>query len=113
MRAQLCPLACHAPLLVVPCASSSPARHSSLWIPPPQLTVLLLGSAAPPSLRRTIHKVQGASLDWVVAHVAGCFAEGQVYVALSRARSMEGLQVLGLRPSAIKTCAAARAFYAR
>lgn len=37
----------------------------------------------------------------------------QVYVALSRAREMSGLQVLGLERKRIKVNAAARAFYQR
>ena len=32
----------------------------------------------------------------------GMFAEGQAYVALSRARSMEGLQVLDYAPGCVK-----------
>lgn len=43
----------------------------------------------------TIHKCQGMSLDYVQVTLKDIFAEGQVYVALSRARSMEGLQVIG------------------
>lgn len=55
-------------------------------------------------------------------HVACCACRGhaahaahalQVYVALSRARSMEGLRILNLQPSRIKTCPEARRFYAR
>ncbi|KAL4434051.1 hypothetical protein ABPG75_000492 [Micractinium tetrahymenae] len=61
----------------------------------------------------TTHKAQGASLDLVVVDLGRCFAEGQVYVALSRARSMEGLRILNLQPSRIKTCPEARRFYAR
>ncbi|KAG0609116.1 hypothetical protein M758_8G159100 [Ceratodon purpureus] len=43
----------------------------------------------------TIHKCQGMTLDYVVVNLQDIFAEGQVYVALSRARSMAGLQVVG------------------
>jgi len=39
--------------------------------------------------------VAGMTLDYVKVNLDGIFAEGQVYVALSRARSMESLQVIG------------------
>ena len=43
----------------------------------------------------TIHKCQGLSLDCVTADLTGAFAPGQAYVALSRARSLDRLRVLG------------------
>ena len=48
----------------------------------------------------TIHKSQGMSLDYCSAHLRGCFEAGQVYVALSRARSPQGLQVAGFDEAA-------------
>ena len=39
----------------------------------------------------TIHKAQGLSFDRVVVDAADAFAFGQVYVALSRCRSLDGL----------------------
>ena len=39
----------------------------------------------------TIHKAQGLTFDRVVVDAAAAFAFGQVYVALSRCRSLEGL----------------------
>lgn len=39
----------------------------------------------------TIHKSQGLTFDKVSIHAQGIFAPGQLYVALSRCRSMEGI----------------------
>jgi len=46
----------------------------------------------------TIHKAQGCSLDWLICDLQGCFTAGQAYVALSRARSMAGLQIRNYSP---------------
>lgn len=42
----------------------------------------------------TIHKAQGLTFDRVVIDAADAFASGQVYVALSRCRSLEGIVLL-------------------
>ena len=39
----------------------------------------------------TIHKSQGLTFDKVMIDAAAAFAHGQVYVALSRCRTFEGL----------------------
>jgi hypothetical protein len=48
----------------------------------------------------TIHKAQGLTLDKVYIDLdRGMFAHGQAYVAFSRARSLEGLEISrALRP---------------
>ena len=47
----------------------------------------------------TIHKSQGLTFDKAIVDVAGAFAPGQVYVALSRLRTLEGLVLTtSLRP---------------
>ena len=45
----------------------------------------------------SIHKSQGQTLDDVFVDCAQMFSEAQVYVALSRASSLAGIQVKGLR----------------
>ena len=59
----------------------------------------------------TIHKSQGASLDYVVADLSMCFAEGHAYVAVSRATSIEGLQIRNYLPSKVKISELVVAFY--
>ena len=60
----------------------------------------------------TIHKSQGQTLDKVQVSLEGCFERGQAYVALSRARSVQGLQVKGFNVKRVKTDALAREFHA-
>ncbi|RSL46857.1 hypothetical protein CEP51_015863 [Fusarium floridanum] len=38
---------------------------------------------------------QGMTLNRVIVNLASAFEEGQVYVALSRATSLEGLKIVG------------------
>ncbi len=47
----------------------------------------------------TIHKAQGLTFDNVVIDAAEAFAAGQVYVALSRCRTLEGITLLTHIPS--------------
>lgn len=48
-----------------------------------------------PAWALSIHRAQGMTLDKVKVDVSKAFADGQVYVALSRATSLRGLEVVG------------------
>ena len=48
------------------------------------------------------------SLPYVVCDLARAFAPGQVYVALSRATAVEGLQITRLDPSRIQASKSVR-----
>ena len=50
------------------------------------------------------------TLDYMVAHVGSAFAEGQTYVALSRARGPDTLQVVGFQERKVLVHPAARLF---
>jgi len=59
----------------------------------------------------TIHKTQGATLDFVEVNLRGAFCNGQVYVALSRAKTPGGLAVTHFSPAAVTASALALAFH--
>ena len=61
----------------------------------------------------TVHKCQGMSLDRVRMDLAHVFSEGQAYVALSRARTLDGMEILGYKLSAIRASQRVRDFYDR
>ncbi|XP_053378668.1 uncharacterized protein LOC128548229 [Mercenaria mercenaria] len=52
----------------------------------------------------TIHKVQGLSVDQLVVSFEDPFQGGQAYVALSRCRTLQGMQLLHFDPAKIKIC---------
>jgi ATP-dependent DNA helicase PIF1 len=66
-----------------------------------------------PAWAVTIHKAQGLTLARVMVDLArGAFAEGQVYVALSRCQTMEGLSLRrAVRVHEVRCSEAARMFY--
>jgi len=49
----------------------------------------------------TIHKSQGLTLDFAKLCLSTSFLPGQIYVALSRARTLEGIQIEGFNPAKI------------
>jgi ATP-dependent DNA helicase PIF1 len=59
----------------------------------------------------TIHRAQGMSLDRVVVKMENAFVPGQAYVALSRARSLEGLSVVGMNQKSIWASSRVKQFY--
>lgn len=50
----------------------------------------------------TVHKSQGMSLDAAEVDLSKAFVYGQGYVALSRVRTLEGLKMLGMSPTALR-----------
>lgn len=50
----------------------------------------------------TIHKIQSLTVDKITLDLSGCFASGQYYCALSRAKTLEGLYIKGHSHSSLK-----------
>jgi hypothetical protein len=61
----------------------------------------------------TVHKSQGLSLDKIEFDFCNVFSDGQVYVALSRVRKMDGLRLRNFDPSKITCNRRALEFYRR
>lgn len=59
----------------------------------------------------TVHKSQGMTMDKVECDLSGAFEEGQVYVALSRVKTLEGLYLKSFNPGLIKVNPKVVAFY--
>ncbi|GMH76258.1 hypothetical protein TL16_g07016 [Triparma laevis f. inornata] len=60
----------------------------------------------------TIHKSQGLSIDLLEVEIESCFAKGQAYTALSRARTTNGLTILGkFDPDCVQCEDKVREFY--
>ena len=59
----------------------------------------------------SIHKAQGQTLESVKVDLGRIFEKGQAYVALSRATSQQGLQVLRFDPKKVMAHEKVRAFY--
>jgi ATP-dependent DNA helicase PIF1 len=66
------------------------------------------------SFANTIHKLQGATLDMAIMDLGGSiFTEGQIYVALSRVRTLDGLYLIAFRPDKIRVHPKVVEFYSR
>lgn len=59
----------------------------------------------------TIHRAQGQTLDLVEMDLGSVFTTAQVYVAISRATSLDRLRVLNFKPETVKTCKRVIDFY--
>lgn len=59
----------------------------------------------------TIHKSQGLTLDYVDIDLLNCFSSGQAYVALSRARTLEGLRLRGWNTKSVRADQRVKDFY--
>jgi len=59
----------------------------------------------------TIHKSQGMTIDYLEVDLKNVFEAGQAYVALSRARTLEGLRVLSYDPRKFWTSSKVDEFY--
>mmetsp|Transcript_5870 Transcript_5870/g.16455 ORF Transcript_5870/g.16455 Transcript_5870/m.16455 type:complete len:761 (-) Transcript_5870:465-2747(-) len=59
----------------------------------------------------TIHKCQGMTLDRAKVSLGRVFAQGQAYVALSRARSLEGLEITDGSVNCVKVSPVVKRFY--
>ncbi len=59
----------------------------------------------------TIHKAQGASIDSLLVDLSRLWESGQAYVALSRARSIQGLHITSWEPDSIITDPLVQQFY--
>lgn len=59
----------------------------------------------------TIHKSQGMTLDSILCDLSNAFADGQIYVALSRVKSLDGLYIKGFKSSLLRVNQKVKEFY--
>jgi ATP-dependent DNA helicase PIF1 len=61
----------------------------------------------------TVHKSQGATIDYAEVNMEGIFEYGQAYVALSRVKSLAGLSIKNFDPLVIKSHPKVVEFYSK
>jgi len=61
----------------------------------------------------TIHKSQGMTLDMAIVYFPDAFTAAQIYVALSRLKTIEGLFIIGFDPRKVITDNRVLSFYAK
>jgi ATP-dependent DNA helicase PIF1 len=59
----------------------------------------------------TIHKIQGATVEFACVDSSGTFEPGQLYVGLSRVRDIDGLQVVNFQPRHCIVSPVVKGFY--
>ncbi|GMO14123.1 MAG: hypothetical protein Ta2E_04220 [Mycoplasmoidaceae bacterium] len=64
-----------------------------------------------PAYALTIHKSQGLTLDKAIVDCKNIFVSGQLYVALSRVRTMEGLKIINFHKSQLIVNQEVKKFY--
>ena len=82
-------------VMVVPEAFKVELPDGEVQVSRTQLPLIL-------SWAMSIHKSQGQTLERVKVDLGRIFEKGQAYVALSRATSLEGLQVLNFNPGKVQ-----------
>ena len=89
-------------------------RTSVIYNPSPAIDIVREQFPLTPSYAITVHKSQGLTLDCVVTDLGDTvFCPGMAYVALSRARTLEGLHLLRFVKSSVWADAAAVMEYNR
>jgi ATP-dependent DNA helicase PIF1 len=60
---------------------------------------------------QTVHKAQGSTIDYAEMDLSNAFTYGQIYVALSRVKSLEGLSIIDINYDSVKAHPKALEYY--